>query len=204
MALSDIDVTGVKFYAADPIKDEQHVKAIYRLLEKKPRDQALFIVGIATNLRGGDIVRLTVQNAIDIIDKGFCIIKEMKTENRREVYMSADAKLVLAKYLHLRQAQGAKLEDSLFMGQRGPILRATLSKMLQSWCETIGVPGKISSHTLRKTYGYFQYYHNGVGLAELMDEFHHKRPDVTLRYIGVSGKDERQKRVESLRYNFND
>lgn len=204
MTLPGLDVSEVKFYAADPIKEKSHIKAIYRLLEKNLRDQALFIVGIATNLRGGDLVSLTVKNAEDILDKGFCIIREKKTKNRRELYMNADAKLVLAKYLRKRQLQGATPTDKLFVGQRGPITRSTLSKMIQRWCAAVGVPGKISSHTLRKTYGYFQYYHNGVGIAELMDEFHHKKPEITLTYIGVSGKDERQKRVESLSYSFSE
>lgn len=194
----------VKFYAADPIKEEKYIKAIYRLLEKKPREQALFIIGISTNLRGGDLVRLTIKNATDILEKGYCVIEEMKTRNRREVYMNSEAKLVLSKYLRRRELQHAKPDEKLFVGQRGPLTRATLSKLVQRWCAEVGVPGKISSHTLRKTYGYFQYYHNGVGVAELMDDFHHKKQEITLTYIGVSGKEERQKRVEALRFNVCD
>jgi len=193
-----------KFYAADPIKEEKYIKAIYQLLENKPREQALFIVGISTNLRGGDLVRLTIKNATDILEKGYCVIEEMKTKNRREVYMNNDAKLVLSKYLRRRQLQYAKSDEKLFVGQRGPLTRATLSKMVQRWCAEVGVPGKISSHTLRKTYGYFQYYHFKVGIAELMDDFHHKKQEITLCYIGVSGKEERQKRVEHIQYNLND
>ena len=42
----------------DPIKKLKDIKAIKKILANKPRDLALFTIGINTNLRASDLLRL--------------------------------------------------------------------------------------------------------------------------------------------------
>ena len=44
----------------DPIKNLKDIKAIKKMLAASPRDYALFVMGINTNLRASDLINLTV------------------------------------------------------------------------------------------------------------------------------------------------
>ena len=192
---------GLRYNAADPIRDIKYILEILDRLKDNPRDQALFMTGISTNLRGSDLVNLTVKNAEDVINNGSCIIIEEKTTKPRRVFMSKSAKLILTKLLLERKLDPKVEPDSpLFVGQRGQFKRVTFSRMVQQWCAAVGVPGKISGHTLRKTYGFFQFRIKGVDLESLMHDFNHSDIKTTLCYIGVTDKTEQQKRFEDLDY----
>ncbi len=193
--------SGLRDYAADPIRDHKYILEILDLLKGNPRDQALFMCGISTNLRGFDLVSLTIKHAEDVINNGFCIITEKKTQKARRVFMSKSAKLILTKLLLERKlAPDVGPNSPLFVGQRGQFTRTTFSRMVQQWCAAVGVPGKISGHTLRKTYGYFQFRIKGVDIESLMHDFNHSDIKTTLYYIGVTDKTEQQKRFEDLDY----
>src|SRR5665647_1107816 len=173
--------SGLRDYAADPIRDHKYILEILDLLKDNPRDQALFMVGISTNLRGFDLVSLTVKHAEDVINNGFCIIIEKKTQKARRVFMSKSAKLILAKLLFERKLEPSVEPNSpLFVGQRGQFTRTTFSRLVQKWCAAVGVPGKISGHSLRKTYGFFQFRIKGVDIESLMHDFNHSDIKTTL------------------------
>lgn len=199
MALQDLDFEELKLNAAEPIRDRKYIVAILDLLKDNPRDECLFLVGISSHLRGGDLVRLTIKHAINIIDRGYCVIQEGKTRKKREVYLNSDAKNSLSKLLRHRQLQGAKPTDRLFVGQRGALTRATFSRLVKKWCKAVGVPGKISGHTLRKSYGFFQFQFNGISLPALMADFNHSCEQMTLLYIGVTDRCETQQRNEDFK-----
>ena len=44
----------------EPIREVKDINTIKRMLKDKPRDYALFTIGINTNLRASDLCRLTV------------------------------------------------------------------------------------------------------------------------------------------------
>lgn len=210
MPLADLDISAVDDLAisnevpsraADPIRDVKQYFQIVDLLKNKPRDQVLFLLGTTTNLRGGDLLSLTIKDALSLEMKGYCIIKEQKTDKRREIYLNPDIKPSFVRYLRERLLSGAQKNDRFFMGRKGPIKRPYFSHLVQAWCAAVGVPGKISGHTLRKTYGYFQYHYNGASLPALMADFNHSSQAITLTYIGVTDKCERQQRVHDF-FNF--
>jgi hypothetical protein len=47
----------------EPIRNVKDIRAIKRLLANSPRNYALFVIGINTNLRASDILSLTVSQA---------------------------------------------------------------------------------------------------------------------------------------------
>ena len=53
---------GLRDNAADPIRDNKYILEILDLLKDNPRDQTLFMVGISTNLRGCDLVKVLFQS----------------------------------------------------------------------------------------------------------------------------------------------
>ena len=67
----------------DPIKRLKDVRSIKRLLAHSPRDSALFVIGINTNLRASDILNLTFEQVEHIQFGGEVEIKEKKTGKKR-------------------------------------------------------------------------------------------------------------------------
>ena len=67
MSTKNQKYSGLRDNAADPIRDHKYIIEILDLLKDNPRDQTLFLLGISTNLRGGDLVSLTVKHAEDVI-----------------------------------------------------------------------------------------------------------------------------------------
>lgn len=58
----------------DPIRKLKDIKAIKKLLANKPRDLALFTIGINTNLRASDLLRLCSAISKDSeLHKGRCV-----------------------------------------------------------------------------------------------------------------------------------
>ena len=63
----------------DPIKKLKDIKAIKKILVNKPRDFALFTIGINTNLRASDLLRFKVGQVSDLKAGDVVEIKEKKT-----------------------------------------------------------------------------------------------------------------------------
>ena len=69
----------------EPIRKLEDIERIRQLLADRPRDLALFAVGINTNLRASDIVRLTIgQQWRDLKPLESFEIREKKTKKDSE------------------------------------------------------------------------------------------------------------------------
>jgi integrase len=47
-------------------------------------------------------------------------------------------------------------EAPLFTGLRGCLTVPTVNRLVKTWCASVGLPGNYSSHSMRKTWGYWQ------------------------------------------------
>ena len=63
----------------EPIRSLEDIQLIRRLLQDKPRDLALFTIGINTNLRASDLLRLRVYQVRDFEPGDSIEINERKT-----------------------------------------------------------------------------------------------------------------------------
>jgi len=166
----------------DPIKKLKDIKAIKKLLTGKPRDLALFTIGINTNLRASDLLRLKVDHVKDLKAGDTVEIKEQKTGKVRRITLNktcikAIQNLLASKLYH---------NDYLFQSQRRHVLTVpSVHKLVKGWCGEINLKGNYGSHTLRKTFGYQQRVHFGVGLPELMVCFNHSTQKQTLDYLCI-------------------
>jgi len=78
-------------------------------------------------------------------------------------------------------------EDYLFKSRksRKAISVEHSNRMVKDWCRQINLRGNYGTHTLRKTLGYNQRVHYGVGYELLCKRFNHSSPSVTMRYLGI-------------------
>lgn len=166
----------------DPIKELKDIKAIKKILADNPRDLALFVVGINTNLRASDLLRLTVADVRHLQPGDTLNLREMKTGKARAITVNEG---VVEAIQQLLKAKACLDTDLLFRGQRGPLTVPSVNRLVKGWCRVIRLPGNYGSHTLRKTFGYMQRTQLNTGIATLMEMFNHSSQRQTLEYLGV-------------------
>jgi len=167
----------------EPIKDKKAIGRIKKLLADNPRDLALFTLGINTNLRASDLLRIKVEQVRGLKAGDEIEIKEKKTAKRRRITLN---KAVIATIDQLLKSDGYQDSDYLFKSQRAAVLTVqSVHRLVKGWCKALNLKGNYGSHTLRKTWGYHQRVTFGVGLPELMVAFNHASQRQTLDYLCV-------------------
>ena len=166
----------------EPIKSLKDIKAIKRLLKDNARDLCLFTVGVNTNLRASDLLRITSGQVRNLKPGDELLIKEKKTGKHRRINLN---KAVITAIKDLLSSIPYRDEDPLFLGQRGLLTVPSINRLVKQWCRTINLKGNYGAHTLRKTFGYHQRVTFGVGIPELMTVFNHSSQRETLQYLCV-------------------
>jgi len=72
----------------EPIKSLKDIKAIKALLAKNPRDLALFTLGINTNLRAVDLLKIRVAQVKNLKPLESVELKEQKTGKLKRVTLN--------------------------------------------------------------------------------------------------------------------
>src|SRR5208283_1775943 len=72
----------------EPIRNIKNVKAIKKLLADRPRDLALFTVGINTNLRASDLLQITAGMVQNLKPMDEIELKEKKTGKLRRISLN--------------------------------------------------------------------------------------------------------------------
>lgn len=155
------------------LKDIENIKAILN-----GRDKLLFIMGINTNLRISDLLKLTRE---DIVNNAI-VIKEEKTGKTKRIHLGEKT---IAQITPLLPENGL-----LFPSRKGDkaITRQQAWRILNGAAEKAGLTIDFGPHSLRKTFGYHAY-KNGTDLALLMRILNHSSQKETARYIGIEADD---------------
>jgi len=166
----------------DPIKDKKHLQTIKKLLADKPLDYALFVIGINTNLRASDLLKIKVGQVRNLKPNDEIILNEKKTNKYRRINLN---RACIAAIQNLLASRRPTDNDYLFTGQRGVLTVSTVNQKVKSWCRAINLKGNYGAHTLRKTWGYHQRVTFGTDLPTLMECFNHSTQKQTLTYLCV-------------------
>ena len=166
----------------EPIKSVKDIKAIKAFLAKRPRDLALFTLGINTNLRAVDLLKIRIGQVRSLKPMESVELREQKTGKMRRVTLNKVCVEAIRKLIASRDYQD---DDYLFLGQRGALTVPSVNRMVKGWCMAINLKGNYGAHTLRKTFGFIQRVVFGTGLPELMVCFNHSTQRQTLEYLCV-------------------
>lgn len=190
-------------HAAEPIKSIDDIEKVSRYLIEngKYRDNMLFILGINFGLRISDLLQLRFCTLIDenLTFRTTFPILEKKTRNtrkhQRNRYISINEAVVEAVTLFLQHNE-CTLDDYLFKceSNRGghknvPLDRSSVDRILKKIAREVGLTERVSTHTLRKTFGYHQMVMSGNDprkLLLLQKIFGHSTSAQTLDYIGIT------------------
>lgn len=173
----------------EPIKDVKDIRLIRKILLNKPLDLALFVVGINTNLRASDLLRIAYRDVKDAKPGDELELKEKKTGKLRRITLNKACIEAIQGLISSRQYEE---KDLLFLGQRGPVTVAGLHGKVKKWCREVNLKGNYGSHTLRKTWGYHQRVTFKEDLIYLTECFNHSSQRQTLDYLCIQPEEKRQ------------
>lgn len=173
-----------------PIRDKQLIEDMKWSLKKwcGKRDYILFLIGINTGLRVGDLLKLKVK---DVRRKKKIVIQEGKTKKKRTINLSNI-------YDEIQEYINTLDSEWLFPSRKGnkPITTTQAYRQLNKAAEMVDIDEGIGTHTMRKTFGYW-FYKQTKDVAKLQKILNHSHPDITLRYIGITDE-EIEKELDSF------
>jgi integrase len=166
----------------EPIRTKQAIERIKLLLEYKPRDYCLFVLGINTAFRANELLSFRAGQVRHLLVGESVELKQSKTQAYRRVTLNRTAHEGIRRLLAARHFEDEQL---LFYSQRGAVLRVpAVNAMVKGWCRDVGLKGNYGSHTLRKTWGFWQYQQR-TPIPLLMEAFGHQTQRQTLAYLGI-------------------
>lgn len=167
----------------EPIKRLKDIRAIKKLLADKPRDLALFTLGVNTNLRAIDLLGIKVGDVKYLKPMDELEVKERKTGKTRRISLNNACVEAIQKLLASEDYGDG---DLLFKGRNNKALTVpSVNRLVKQWTGAINLRGNYGCHSLRKTFGYHQRVTFNVGIPELMVCFNHSTQRQTLDYLCV-------------------
>jgi integrase len=143
-----------------------------------------------TALRIGDILRLSWSDVYDFDKKRIhesISLTEQKSGKPKTIALNRNIINALRRYI---KAGGAAPGKPLFINRRTgkAISRVQAYRIIRAAAESVDIPERVSSHSLRKTFGYHAW-KSGESPAVIMEIYNHSSFAVTRRYLGVSQDD---------------
>ena len=177
--------------ATEPIRDKRQLKALadHFLKRGEMRNYTLIIMGASTALRIGDLLRLRWADVYDEVHKTFrshVTIIEKKTKKTKIIALNQQVLHALRLYFPHRRG------DFIFVSNRkedNAISRVQAWRIIHTAVVAVGVEGKISCHSLRKTWGYHAWTSKEISPVVIMHIYNHSNYEVTRRYLGVAQDD---------------
>ena len=156
------------------------------------RNYVLFLVGVTTGYRAGDLVKLKVRDIKEAIRrKEFTILegkkknsKNIREKNRkpRSVELIPGVEKILKEYI-----KDKKDYEYIFQSRKGTnkhIGVQAVSNILKKAGEYFGL-NDITAHSMRKTYAYKLYIESGRDIVLVKELLGHSSIEETKKYIGL-------------------
>lgn len=170
----------------EPIRSEKDIRNIKKLLSDKPRDLAMFTMGINTNLRASDLLRITIGHVIHVKPGEQFSVREKKTGKLRGITMNKTVFEAVQNLL--KTLDTSNLDAFLFQSRKnggGKLTEGYLNMLVKGWCQQINLKANIGAHSLRKTFGHSHRTRFNTDIPTLMRMFNHSSQKQTLDYLGI-------------------
>lgn len=177
--------------ATEPIRDKKQLKELaeYYLKKGQIRNYTLIVMGAYTALRISDLLKLKWEDVYDEEKQTFrphVTLIEQKTGKTKTVALNKQVIGALSQCYLYRKGK------FIFANNRKEpkaISRVQAWRIIHAAVEAIGLIGKISCHSLRKTFGYHAWTSGSISPVVIMDIYNHSNYETTRRYLGVAQDD---------------
>ncbi|PAW37781.1 site-specific integrase [Bacillus toyonensis] len=164
-----------------PIRSKEQIEDMKWALKRhcSERDYIIFLIGINTGLRVGDLLKLKVS---DVRRKRKLIIREGKTKKARQLNLSNI-------YDEIQEYIRTVDSEWLFPSRKGDkaITTTQAYRQLQKAADMAGLDS-VGTHTMRKSFGYW-FYKQTKDVAKLQQILNHSHPQITMTYIGITAEE---------------
>jgi integrase len=165
-----------------PIRLKKDIETIKNNLADNPRDLCLFVLGINTAFRANELLSIRVGQVRDLKVGDVLDLRQSKTNEYRQVTLNRKGVEAIQGLLGSRSYEP---EEFLFFSRWGDRLGVPeVSRKVKGWCQDIRLDGNYGSHSLRKTWGFWQY-KRGTPIPLLMEAFGHQTQRQTMAYLGI-------------------
>lgn len=173
-----------------PIRDKKQIEGVKNYLKgKNIRDYLMFMIGISSALRISDILKLKIAD----IWTGkkpveFIRLNEKKTGKYKRFAVTKNLSKAISLFM---KEYDLEKEEYVFQSRKGinmPISRQQGAYIIASAAEYVGITEPISTHSMRKTWGYWAY-KSGISLSLIMEALNHSSMAQTRKYIGITQED---------------
>ena len=177
--------------ATEPIRDKKQLQQLagFYLKRGQLRNYVLIVLGACTALRISDLLRLTWADVYDEVRGAFhshVTIVEKKTGKIKTIALNKQALRALRLYYPHRRG------TYIFANNRKDgkaINRVQAWRIIKAAVQAAGIVGKISCHSLRKSWGYHAWTSGNVSPVVIMDILNHSNYETTRRYLGIAQDD---------------
>ena len=120
------------------------------------------------------------------------LLTEQNTGKISKIYINQQIKKVLRKYKAEEKKNGCFFQSEIYLFRHPqkniPISRVQAHRIIKRAGEESQLPGVVSCHSLRKTFGYHAW-KQGVSPVMLMHIYNHSSYQITKRYLGIEQDD---------------
>lgn len=185
---------GMHMSTSQPLKRKTDIENLKNYFYEKEeyRNYALIIMGLNTALRISDLLCLMWKDVLDDTNGQYqehISVIEQKTQKESQIPLNPSVCTALD--LYRKQMEPQKKSPYLFFSQKSPyepLTRIQAYRIIQHAVHDLSIPGHISCHSLRKTFGY-QAWKEGAEPALLMSIFNHSSYEITKRYLCIDQED---------------
>lgn len=175
----------------EPIRELSSIARIKERLRSqgKLRDLCLFTLGINTAYRAGELMSLTVGRVQHLEAGDRLEVFQTKTRRHRAIAVNRPSVAAIRDWLAHHPAP--HFDAPLFLSARGrrALDVSVVNRMVKAWCAAEGLTGNYGSHTLRKTWGYFQLRRANAPIPFLMVAYGHATQQQTLEYLCIESEE---------------
>jgi len=171
----------------DALRDPKDIKNIKLLLRGKPRDYAIFCLGLNFGVRGGDLLNMRIGQVRHLKVGDTLTIREQKTRKQRTLIINKTSYEAIQGLLKSMNDTGSD-DDFLFQSRKhkGKLTVSYLCFLVKSWGKAINLKVNLGSHSLRRGFGTIQRLVYGTDIATLMRCYGHSSQSQTMKYIGLT------------------